>query len=76
MRRLAFGAVIIVAALSPCVADAHEERPVQFPSGRGRVPVYRIQGPRLVVCAPDTLERIRHYPGALRALNRQLFAEC
>lgn len=76
MRRLAFAAVIIVAALSPCVADAHEERPVQFPSGTGRVPVYRTQGPRLVVCAPDTLERIRHYPGALRALNRRLFAEC
>lgn len=66
---------LILSALSASVA-AHEERPVQFPSGLGSVPVYRTTGPRLVVCAPDTLERVQDYPGALRAFNRRLFAEC
>jgi len=69
-------AVVLVAGLSPRLTHAHEERPVQFPSGTGRVPVYRSDGPRLVVCAPDTLERIRDYPEPLQELNRALFSEC
>ena len=63
----------ILGLFLPARIEAHEERPVQFPSGFGSVPVYRVTGPHLVVCAPDSLERIKDYPGVLRATNRRLF---
>ena len=66
----------LVAFLSPALLHAHAERPVQFPSGAGRVPEYRTSGPRLLVCAPDTPARLRGYPPALRRWNLELFAEC
>lgn len=72
----ALGAVVGVTLLWPATALAHDERDVQFPSGEGSVPVYRTDGPRLVVCRPDTLERIADYPKELRSLNRRLYAEC
>lgn len=69
-------AVIVTSLLWVAGAGAHEERPVQFPSGEGAVPIYKTEGPYLVVCKPDTLERVEGYPRALRAFNRRLFAEC
>ena len=62
--------------LGPGSAAAHEERPVQFPSGLGSVPVYRTGGPTLVVCRSDSLARAANYPNALRQLNQRLFVEC
>jgi parallel beta helix pectate lyase-like protein len=59
-------------------AFAHAERPVQFPAGTGRVPVYRkpLATPRLVVCKPESARLIRSYTGWQRTLNERLLAEC
>jgi hypothetical protein len=68
MKTTAFrtAAVLVALLLEPGSAAAHEERPVQFPSGLGSVPVYRTSGPTLVVCKPDSLARAAKYPKALR----------
>ncbi|MGH3646102.1 MAG: right-handed parallel beta-helix repeat-containing protein [Micromonosporaceae bacterium] len=59
-------------------AVAHEERPAEFPDGSGTVPTYReYPAPhRLVVCRPDSKQRISQYTGAVRARNEALLAEC
>lgn len=59
-------------------ASAHEERPAQFPDGTGSVPAYRpYPAPnRLVVCRPDSQQRIAGYTGELRARNTALLAKC
>ncbi|MGH3327741.1 MAG: right-handed parallel beta-helix repeat-containing protein [Streptomycetales bacterium] len=59
-------------------AHAHEERPASFPSGDGEVPAYRpYPAPRhLVVCRPDTPQRIASYTGELRERNVALLAQC
>ncbi|MGH3735485.1 MAG: right-handed parallel beta-helix repeat-containing protein [Micromonosporaceae bacterium] len=58
--------------------QAHEERPAQFPDGTGAVPTYRpYPAPnRLVVCRPDSRQRISAYARELRAKNQALLAEC
>src|SRR5829696_9396053 len=73
--RVATAGVLLV-VVTPGIAAAHLERPTRFPSGGGTVPVYRTTGPYLVVCKPDSLERITQLPKELRALNQQLFAAC
>jgi len=60
----------------PGAAQAHRERPAQFPSGTGSVPTYRTEGPYLVVCAADTPRRTTALPKPLRKLNQRLYAEC
>lgn len=77
-RRLAAACLLglLCAALVPAGAGAHEERPSQFPTGEGEVPRYRTEGPYLVVCKPDSLQRVRGYPQALREWNERLYREC
>jgi len=78
-RQLAWRAAttgVLLVVVTPGIAAAHLERPARFPSGDGTVPVYRTTGPYLVVCKPDSLERIAQLPKELRAANQQLFAEC
>lgn len=80
-RRVVAAAVALLTGLAMVLvpsgaAQAHRERPAQFPSGAGSVPTYRTGGPYLVVCAADTPERIAGLPKPLRKLNQQLYAEC
>src|SRR3712207_8302417 len=47
--------------------------------GRGSVPAYRTDGPRLVVCTGDRADlerRVAGFPSALRERNLALFDEC
>ena len=74
-RRKALVASCLV-ALSASAALAHLERPSQFPSGQGSVPTYRASGPTLVVCKPDSLDRVATYPKDLRLQVEALYAEC
>ena len=63
----------------PGIASAHRERPVTFPSGTGKVPEYRSDGPYLLVCKRDAVDfqrRISGFPEALREFNNRLFTEC
>lgn len=76
LRMLIVPMVLAVGVLQAPAARAHEERPVRFPPGNGEVPEYRTTGPYLVVCRPDTSERIRTYPEELRLINERLLAEC
>ncbi len=60
-------------------ASAHEERAAAFPDGSGERPEFLgLDNPRhRVVCRPDSEQRIRQMePGALKARNRALLAEC
>ena len=74
MKRLTLAAFLIAALALPAVA--HEERPVKFPSGKGSVPELRNDGPSLVVCKKDSLERVAVYPERQRARNERLFERC
>lgn len=78
MKTTAFftAAVLITLMIGPRAAPAHDERPVQFPSGLGSLPIYRTAGPTLVVCKPNSLARAARYPRALRQLIQRLFVEC
>ncbi|MFI0353033.1 right-handed parallel beta-helix repeat-containing protein [Actinomadura sp. 9N407] len=71
-------AFVVALGLMAAPAFAHEERPVTFPAGTGKVPTYRqpLSSPRLVVCKPDSAERIAAYTGWLRTMNERLLAEC
>lgn len=79
-RLLSVSALAVVAFLAGpgSAAQAHEERPAQFPDGTGSVPTYRpYPAPnRLVVCRPGTADRIASYDGELRSRNQALLAEC
>jgi hypothetical protein len=75
LSRVAVLSATLVALLSGA-AQAHEERPTQFPDGSGTVPRYRTTGPYLVVCKADTPSRIKGFPAALKRANQRLFAEC
>jgi hypothetical protein len=81
MSRLPAVAVLCVVelALAAVPVLAHEEREVQFPDGSGSVPQYRpmVADPHLVVCKPDSEQRIAQIGDpALRSTNQQLLAEC
>ena len=71
---LVTGLMLVIAV--PGAAQAHRERPAQFPSGTGSVPTYRTEGRYLVVCAADTPRRVAALPKPLRKLNQQLYVEC
>lgn len=69
--------LVAVSMLAP--VGAHEERASQFPPGDGKVPTYRTTAEAaevLVVCKPDSAERISRITGQLRAFNQQLLAQC
>ena len=75
MRRASVIAAALV-AITALPALAHEERESRFPSGNGTVPVYRTTGPTLVVCKPDTAERVAELPEPERSANLTLLASC
>ncbi|WP_019885089.1 right-handed parallel beta-helix repeat-containing protein [Streptomyces purpureus] len=83
-RRLVLALSVLLAALAGTLAAAplaqgHEERPVDFPDGSGRVPTLRTGEPDLLVCKSDRADferRIAAFPAALRTRNLNLFARC
>lgn len=79
LRAVAGGVLVLATLAVPQVASAHEERPASFPDGTGSVPDYRSYPAtsRLVVCRPDSAERISRLPShAARERNRALLREC
>lgn len=68
-------ATLAIVVLVPLVAG-HAERHAAFPSGEAGVPVYRTEGPYLVVCKPDTAERVAPYPFAEKVRQMHLLLEC
>jgi len=81
LRTLARRTVALILGISligvgATATAAHRERPTTFPSGAGSVPVYRTDGPYLVVCKPDTPSRLSGFPNALRATVMNLYREC
>jgi hypothetical protein len=84
MRRITFGAVLVLGAalafgLSGQPAAAHRERPTRVLDGSGSVPVYRTDGPTLLVCKTDKADfdqRIAGFSAELKASNQALWAEC
>ncbi|MBW3602212.1 MAG: cell wall-binding repeat-containing protein [Actinobacteria bacterium] len=71
-----FVIVLAVLGLMALPAAAHPERPAEFPAGDQDTPVYRFEGPTLVVCKDDTAARVRILPEALRARNEALLERC
>ncbi|HEY7874562.1 MAG TPA: right-handed parallel beta-helix repeat-containing protein [Actinomycetota bacterium] len=73
-------AVLTLALLAPPgAALAHAERDAVLPDGSGNVPVYRpmIAKPNLVVCAKDSLARIKKITDKkLRSDNLKLVKKC
>jgi putative cell wall-binding protein len=57
-------------------ALGHAERPTVFPDGLGAVPAYRTDGPALVVCKPDTAERLPLLSAEARVRNLALLPDC
>jgi hypothetical protein len=79
VTRLAVIGVGACVAVTVCgVALAHFERPTAFPDPtKGRVPVYRTTGPSIVVCKPDSRDRIaRMRADAARRRALDLLASC
>ncbi|MFN2526558.1 MAG: right-handed parallel beta-helix repeat-containing protein [Actinomycetota bacterium] len=75
IKRSAVAGLLGLLLLVPNV-QAHVERASGFPSGKGHVPKYRTSGSYLVVCKPDTPQRIAKLPPELRAYNERLYSEC
>ena len=66
---LALVAALLTIGLTAPVAQAHEERPAEFPDGSGSVPKYLgLKNPKhRVVCRHDSRKRIKRMPaGALK----------
>jgi putative cell wall-binding protein len=68
-------ALALMLSLAPS-ALAHLEREGFWPEGDLPVPTYRTDGPALVVCKPDTAERLAAFPRADRERNEALLAQC
>jgi parallel beta helix pectate lyase-like protein len=75
-KRTALPIAVLIALLTPGIAAAHEERPSQFPDGKGRVPAYRTSGPSIVVCKASTPDRIAGFPSGLKSYNQRLYKKC
>ncbi|GIH04596.1 hypothetical protein Rhe02_26630 [Rhizocola hellebori] len=73
-------AVLTLGALTyASPASAHEERQTRELDGKGSVPVYRTDGPTILVCKTDKAafdSKIAGYPAALKAENERLWQEC
>jgi hypothetical protein len=71
-------AITAIALVMPAYAHAHAERPAYFPDpAAGSVPAYRDTGRSLVVCKPDSEERItRELTGDLQRKNLELLKRC
>ncbi|MFP5297803.1 MAG: hypothetical protein ACLGHL_02290, partial [Actinomycetota bacterium] len=77
-RFLVAGLIAGLIAL-PGTSQAHREREASFPDGTGEVPTYRAFGdaPYVVVCAPDSKDRIKDIEDSkLRAFNQRLLTRC
>jgi hypothetical protein len=73
------GLALTALAVSTAPATAHEERPAEFPDGKGRVPTFLgYDNPRQrVVCTKDSERRIAAMPaGAVRHRNTHLLEDC
>ena len=79
-RIVAIGVTLLVGVLAaPSPALAHEEREAVAPVGNGTVPVYRTEGPTLLVCKTDRLDfesRVAGFAEELKAANLALFDQC
>ncbi|HVM34064.1 MAG TPA: right-handed parallel beta-helix repeat-containing protein [Actinomycetota bacterium] len=79
-RRSWLGTLVAVCVvISAGAALGHAERETEFPDGSGRVPKYRpmIAEPNLVVCAPNSRDRIMKMSDPeLRSINLRLAAQC
>ena len=77
LPRTAVTALALLALLLPLAgrAAAHEEREVRQPAGTAP-PAYRDTGPQVVVCKPDSGERIATLPDPIRARNQALLDDC
>src|SRR5262245_55664589 len=84
MRRIArlFGVFTMLAVGGLAIATpaaAHEERPTRTLDGTGSVPVYRQDGPTILVCKTDKADfdkRISGFPAELKAENERLWQQC
>jgi hypothetical protein len=85
MRRITLGAALTLSAYlvmgltGQLPAAAHDERPTRTLDGSGSVPVYRTDGPTLLVCKTDKAafdQAIAGFPAELKATNEALWTEC
>lgn len=75
-RTLILAAAVALAAF-PAPADAHVERPTEFPAEPGEVPTYRTTGPSLLVCrGKPTARAIEALPRKLERKNERLHDRC
>jgi hypothetical protein len=72
--RALFIALLVISLAAP--AFGHAERDVKFPSGEGSVPKYRKGGPTIVICKPDSDERIAKLPPRAQDRNEALLEDC
>lgn len=79
-RRWSVSILLVLSLLATSnAAFGHAERDAFFPDGTGDVPTYRpmVAEPNLVVCAPDSRNRIRKIDDKeLRTINLKLAAKC
>lgn len=70
--------VCVVVLLGPLAAAAlgHAERATDFADGTGQVPEHRTDGPALVVCKPDTPDRLALLSPETRERNEALLEQC
>jgi hypothetical protein len=71
-------AAMLVVLVLPAAAGAHAERQTFFPDpNQGDFPVYRTDGTALVVCKPDSKQRINQIQGnTLRQRDLALLRDC
>jgi hypothetical protein len=74
---LTAGLIALIALALPAGAGAHAERATFFPDpNQGDFPEYRTDGPSIVVCKPDTRQRIQDMPNDVRRYNEELLTRC
>ncbi len=73
-------AAALLVVVTASGAAAHEERDSQFPPGTKSTPTYRTYDaskPHLVVCKPDSAQRIAALTDAkVKAFNQKLLPQC
>ncbi len=76
LKRIPLAVLLVVAVTLAGSAQAHNERAVKFPSGKGSVPKYRTSGSRLLVCNSTSPRAIKRLRGKARVQNERLHAQC